>query len=75
MRDCLGYALTAEETSAPVQAQSFHNFYRATVMVAVSTPEGRFIYVTYHTYHGGSACISVPHACLPDYARYADPAR
>ncbi len=75
VRDCLGYALTAEETGYTLQAQPFKSRYGDNLMVSVTTPEGHFIYVVYHNYLGGSSCISRPDVCAPDYDRYADPSR
>ena len=69
MRDCLGYARTATETGYTIAAQLF----QAGLML--SEPGGRFIYVVFDTYLGGSSCISRPDLCVPDYERYPNPTR
>ena len=73
IRDCLGYATSAGETSYPLVLQPFRRRSFDNLLITAATPEGRFVYAVYSDFLGSSSCISYPALCRPDYARFPDP--
>jgi hypothetical protein len=75
VRACLGYATDAVETAFTIVVQPFRRASFDNLLIAATTPEGRFIYALYSGFLGSSSYVVCPSLCRPDYERYPVPAR
>ena len=73
VRECLGYARTAEETAYTLMVQPFREVVgEPNLLLTAITTEGRFIYAVYNDINRGPCR---PGPCRATYERYPDPTR